>query len=207
MIFKETGLDGVYLIEVEEKEDKRGFFARLHCEEEFREKAGVEFHPVQCSLSYNRKKGTLRGLHFQRKPKEERKLVICISGAIFDVVVDIRRNSTTFGRWQAFLLSPDEYKRKDWFELLSKRYEGMDKVYFPPPRSELFIPRGFAHGFITLEDETQILYMIDEFFSPEHSSGIRWNSPELGIIWPLGPEIISEKDMSLPTLSEITEYL
>ena len=207
MRFRETAFDGVYLVELEERKDERGFFARLHCEKEFEEKVRVKFKPVQCSLSYNRKKGTLRGLHFQIKPFEERKLVVCVSGAIFDVVVDIRKGSPNFGKWQAFLLSPHENERRKWCEILQRKYEKVNNVFFPPSRTELFIPRGFAHGFITLEDNTEILYMIDEFFSPQHSAGIRWDSPEIGIIWPLEPKIISERDRTLPALSEIIEKL
>lgn len=202
MIFRKTNLDGVYIVEIEKAEDERGFFARLHCQKEFKDKTGIDFHPVQFSISYNAKKGTLRGLHFQVAPKEEAKLVICVRGAIFDVVVDIRRDSPTFGKWSAFFLSPENYKEKEWFSELYERYKDEDKVFFPSPRSEVFIPRGFAHGFITLEDDTEILYMIDEFYSPEHSRGIRWDSPEIKIQWPIVPKVVSQRDKNFPTLSK-----
>ena len=169
MIFKECQLKDVRLILQEPVKDERGFFSRTFCKKAFEEQ-GIDFEAVQCNLSYNEKKGTLRGLHFQRKPFEEGKLVNCISGSIFDVIVDLRRESETYLQWESFLLSKKN-------------------------RRILYIPKGFAHGFQTLEDHTEVFYQMNAFYHPECAEGIRWDDPQFGIEWPeVSKRIISEKD-------------
>ena len=169
MIFKETNLKGAYIIELEPLEDERGFFARSFCLEEFK-KNGIDFNIVQCNISYNKSKGTLRGMHYQIKPYEEAKLVSCTSGAIYDVIIDLRPTSPTYCQWFSIELTAH------------------DKM--------LYIPKGFAHGFQTLEDDTVVFYQMSEFYHPECAEGVRWNDPAFGIKWPLSVKIISEKDLS-----------
>ncbi len=172
MIFSETGLKGAFLIEPERKEDPRGFFARTWDQEEF-ESHGLNFRLVQCSLSFNKKKGTLRGMHYQVAPFEEAKLVRCTMGEIFDVIIDLRPHSSTFKKHLSVILNDEN-------------------------RMMLYIPEGFAHGFQTLADNTEIFYQMSQFFSPGHSSGVRWNDPAFGIQWPPGERIILERDMNYP---------
>jgi dTDP-4-dehydrorhamnose 3,5-epimerase len=168
MIFTETKIKGVYIIEPELLTDERGFFARSFCKEEF-QKHGLETDIAQCNISYNKKKGTLRGMHYQVQPFEEAKIVSCTKGSIYDVVVDLRRDSPTYCQWVATDLSEKNFKM-------------------------LYIPRGFAHGFQTLEDDTMVYYQMTEFFHPECARGGRWNDPRFGIPWPLKNSIISNKD-------------
>lgn len=168
MVFKETKLKGAYIIELEPLQDERGFFARSFCQDEFR-KHGLYFYIVQCNISYNKKKGTLRGMHYQVAPCEEAKLVNCIRGAIYDVIIDLRPKSATYCQWSAVELSADNYKM-------------------------LYIPEGFAHGFQTLEDFTKVFYQMSEFYHPECIRGVRWNDPSFGIEWPLSNPILSKKD-------------
>lgn len=178
MIFRETKLNGVYLIELEKREDKRGFFARSFCREEF-EKHRLNPNVIQCNVSFNAKKSTLRGMHFQLAPYEEAKLVRCTQGSIYDVCIDLRPYSSTFKQHYAVVLSGRQYNM-------------------------LYIPEGFAHGFQTLEDDTEIFYQMSQVYHPEAARGIRWDDPELGIEWPAATErIISEKDRSYPPLSEM----
>ncbi len=172
MRFIETDLKGAYIIELEPKEDERGFFARIFCQNEFK-KNGIDFNIVQCNISYNKKKGTIRGMHYQVEPYEEAKLVICIKGAIYDVAIDLRENSPTYGQWVAVELSEENKKM-------------------------FLIPKGFAHGFQTLTDNCEVLYLMSEFYSPEHSAGVRWDDPFFNIKWPLEPSVISEKDKNWP---------
>jgi dTDP-4-dehydrorhamnose 3,5-epimerase len=172
MIFKETKLKGAYIIELEPIEDNRGFFARSFCQKEFR-LHGINMNSVQCNISYNKKKGTLRGMHYQAAPYEEAKLVRCTMGAIYDVIIDIRRKSETFGQWISV-------------ELTAKN------------RKMIYIPEGFAHGFLTLEDNTEVFYQMSEFYMPDHARGIRWNDSAFGIPWPIHAEIISKQDQSYP---------
>lgn len=168
MRFTETRLKGAYIIDIEPVEDERGFFARTWCEKEFKSrKLPPRF--VQCSISFNKKRGTLRGMHYQVKPHEEHKLVRCTRGAIYDVIIDLRPKSPTFKQWIAVELSAAN-------------------------RRMLYVPAGFAHGFQTLEDETEVLYQISEFYNPNHSAGVRWNDPAFGIRWPLEVRVISLKD-------------
>lgn len=176
MRFSTTGLPGVYLIQAEPAIDERGFFARLFCEQEFSHHGLVARYP-QVSLSYNHRRGTVRGIHFQLAPYEEAKIICCLRGAIFDVAVDLRRDSATFGQAFWTVLRADEYRM-------------------------LYIPKGFGHGFQTLTDETVILYFISEFYQPGHARGIRWDDPDLGIPWPEPVTVISDKDRRWPSLRE-----
>lgn len=169
MLFSESILKGAYIIEPEKLEDERGFFARSWCADEF---AAYGLNPkiVQCSISFNHKKGTLRGMHYQVAPYEEEKLVRCTAGAVFDVIIDLRPESPTFKAWLAVELSASN-------------------------RKMIYIPGGFAHGFQTLEDNSEIFYQISEFFHPESARGVRWDDPTFGIEWPVLQEItISDKD-------------
>jgi dTDP-4-dehydrorhamnose 3,5-epimerase len=173
VIFKETRLKGAYIIEVECLDDERGFFARTFCQKEF-EQHGLNSSVVQCNISYNRKKGTLRGMHYQVAPYGEAKLVTCITGSIYDVIIDLRADSTTYCKWLAV-------------ELSARR-----------GRSMLYIPEGFAHGFQTLEDDTEVFYQMSQFYAPEYGRGIKWNDPFFAIQWPDGPRILSERDQGYP---------
>lgn len=170
MIFSEIKLKGAYIIEIEKHEDERGFFARTWDKRIFAEH-NLNENLVQCSISFNKKKGTLRGMHYQESPYEETKLVRCIKGKIFDVIIDLRKSSTTFMKWIGVELSDKNYKM-------------------------LYIPEGFAHGFQTLEDNTEVLYQISQYYMPEYLRGIRWDNKEVNITWPLKPTVISKKDNS-----------
>ncbi|MFM7886286.1 MAG: dTDP-4-dehydrorhamnose 3,5-epimerase [Pseudanabaena sp.] len=170
MKFLETKLKGAYVIEIEPIVDHRGFFARSWCEQEFRDR-GLNANLVQCNISFNLKKGTLRGMHYQAKPYEEAKLVRCTQGAIYDVIIDIRSDSSTFKQWFAVELSSNNHKM-------------------------LYIPEGFAHGFQTIEDNTEVFYQMSEFYHPAGARGIRWDDPEFQIKWQLEHKIISERDLS-----------
>jgi dTDP-4-dehydrorhamnose 3,5-epimerase len=172
VIFKETHLKGVFVIELEKREDSRGFFARSYCWREFSEH-GLNPTVVQCNVSCNTARGTLRGMHIQETPHQEAKLVRCTSGAVYDVVIDLRKDSRT--RLQHFGVQLDAQNRL-----------------------MLFVPEGFAHGFITLKDDTEVFYQMSEFYAPENSLGVRWNDPVFQIHWPLEPTTISERDRSYP---------
>jgi dTDP-4-dehydrorhamnose 3,5-epimerase len=171
VVFVETKLEGVYIIEVEKGEDGRGFFARTFCQHEF-EAHGLNPRVAQCNTSFNKKKGTLRGMHYQVAPYAEDKVVRCTAGAIYDVAVDLRPDSLTYKRWMAVELTEDN-------------------------RRALYIPAGCAHGFQTLVDDAEVYYQISEFYHPEAAKGIRWDDPTFGVQWPLreGP-ILSERDRS-----------
>lgn len=168
MVFQETNLKGVYIIEPERIQDERGFFARTWCKQEF-QKCGINPKLVQCNISFNRKKGTLRGMHYQAAPCEEAKLVRCTTGAICDVIIDLRPDSETFKQWVAVELTAEN-------------------------RMMLYIPEGFAHGFLTLKDSTEVFYQMSEYFAPEYARGVRWNDPAFRINWPEKVVVISEKD-------------
>jgi dTDP-4-dehydrorhamnose 3,5-epimerase len=157
------------IIEIEKQVDERGFFARTWDENKIKEK-GLNSKIAQCSISFNLKKRTLRGMHFQKKPYQEAKIVSCTKGSIFDVIIDLRSNSKTYKEWFGIELNSNDHK-------------------------SIFIPEGFAHGFQSLEDKTEVFYQISEFYKPSHSSGIRWNDPVFGIKWPLNNPIISGKDL------------
>ncbi|HUI93309.1 MAG TPA: dTDP-4-dehydrorhamnose 3,5-epimerase [Chitinivibrionales bacterium] len=168
MKFTSTSLAGAFLIELEPVEDERGFFARTFCTDEFK-KHGIDFACVQCNISYNKKKGTLRGMHYQAAPHEEAKIVSCVRGSIFDVIVDIRPNSPTYKKWYGAELSAKNH-------------------------SMLYVPKGFAHGFQTLEDDAEVFYMMGEYYHEESARGMRWDDPEIGIKWLSSQIIISKKD-------------
>jgi dTDP-4-dehydrorhamnose 3,5-epimerase len=172
--FVPAPLEGLYLVEIEPRNDERGFFARSFCTEEF-DALGLERKVAQCNISFNEKAGTLRGLHFQVEPHGEAKLVRCTQGAIYDVAVDIRPGSNTYLEWYAI-------------ELNSKN------------RRMLFIPQGFAHGFQTLVDDSEVFYLMYESYHPESARGLRWDDPKIGIVWPLASQIISEKDRTYPLI-------
>lgn len=172
MIFTETKLPGAFIIEPEKLEDNRGFFARTWCQQEFANK-GLNTSLVQCNISFNHKKGTFRGLHYQVKPYEEAKLVRCTQGAIYDVIIDLRQESPTFTQYIEVILSQEN-------------------------RKMLYIPEGFAHGFLTLEDNTEVFYQMSEVYHPESARGIRWNDPICNLKLPIEVEIISEKDQQYP---------
>ena len=174
MIFKEIKLKGAYIIELEPLEDERGFFVRNFCQKEFKEH-GLNFPIVQCNISYNKKKGTLRGMHYQVAPYEEAKLVSCISGAIYDVIIDLRPDSPTYCKWFALELTAHRSPLTAAYKML-------------------YVPEGFAHGFQTLEDNTVVFYQMSEFYHPECARGVRWNDPAFGIEWPIKQLVISSKD-------------
>ncbi|WP_373498635.1 dTDP-4-dehydrorhamnose 3,5-epimerase [Desulfococcus sp.] len=168
MIFQETPLKGAFVLELKKIEDDRGFFARSYCQKEF-EEHGLVPRIVQANVSYNAKKGTLRGMHYQIHPYEETKLVRCTCGAIYDVIIDLRKESPTYRQWFGI-------------ELTSKN------------RKMLFVPESFGHGFQTLKEDTEVTYMVSQFYSPGSERGIRWNDPAFGIHWPTVVEVISPKD-------------
>jgi dTDP-4-dehydrorhamnose 3,5-epimerase len=174
--FTETQLKGAYIIEPELIRDERGFFARSWCQKEFTER-GLNPNLVQCNISFNLKKGTLRGMHYQAKPYEEAKLVRCTMGAIYDVIIDLRPESPTFKQWVAVELTAEN-------------------------RKMLYIPEGMAHGFQTLVDNTEVFYQMSEFYHPESATGVRWDDPIFRIIWlETSSMIISEKDKSYPNFT------
>jgi len=179
MVFTETPVKGAYVIDLEPHTDNRGFFARVFCVRELAIN-GLKMSIVQTNLSFNRKKGTLRGLHYSVPPAAEAKLVRCIKGGIYDVIVDIRRNSPTFLRQFAI-------------ELTAKN------------RKALYVPEMVAHGFQTLADDVEVYYQMGEFYISEVQRGIRYDDPELNITWPLAVSEISEKDLQLPFLAEYLE--
>ena len=173
MIFKETKLSGAYIISIEKREDHRGYFARAWCQKEF-EAHSLTTRLVQCNLSFNPKKNTLRGMHYQVAPYEETKLLRCTKGAIFDVIIDLRPESPTFKSWVGVELTEEN-------------------------RDMLFVPEGFAHGYQTLVDNSEVFYQVSEFYQPGSESGLRWNDPSINIQWPMpGPMTISSKDQSWP---------
>jgi dTDP-4-dehydrorhamnose 3,5-epimerase len=172
MIFQSTKLPGAFVLDLELHSDERGFFARSWCEREFKEH-GLNPRLVQCNLSFNRHKGTLRGMHYQQAPFAEAKLVRCIRGALYDVIIDLRPESPTYKQYFGVELTPDN-------------------------RRALYIPEGFGHGFLTLEDDTEVFYQMSEFYSPEHARGIRWNDRAIGIEWPAEVRVISQRDREYP---------
>ena len=176
MNFTKTPLSGAFLVDLEPASDDRGFFARTFCEDEFA-KRGLPRRFVQCNISFNAKRGTLRGMHFQAAPHAESKLVRCTSGAIFDVIVDIRRSSATYCSWYGI-------------ELTSAN------------RRSLFIPDGYAHGFLSLEDNSEVSYMMSTAYAPDFARGFRWDDAAVGIRWPAKPAIISERDATYPVLED-----
>jgi dTDP-4-dehydrorhamnose 3,5-epimerase len=172
MMFGKTRLPDVYEVEIEPHRDDRGFFARTWCRQEFEAK-GLNAGLVQCSISFNPRKGTLRGMHYQAAPYEEAKLVRCTRGAIYDVVLDLRPQSPMFKEWVAVVLTPDK-------------------------RNMVFVPEGCAHGFLTLEDDAEVFYQMSQFYSPESTRGVRWDDPAFRIAWPGAVEVISDRDRTYP---------
>jgi len=172
MTFHETKISGAFEIYLEPKLDERGFFARTWCQKEF-ESHGLNSRLVQCSISFNTRKGTLRGIHYQAAPYEEIKLIRCTRGAVYDVVLDVRPQSPTFKDWIAVLLTAEN-------------------------RHMVCVPRGCAHGFLTLENETEVFYQMTEVYNAEFARGVRWDDPAFQIAWPEKVEVISQRDRSYP---------
>lgn len=175
MIFTETKLEGAWIIDIHRLEDERGFFARTFCQKEFLEH-GLNPRLAQCNVSYNRQKGTWRGLHIQVQPFQEAKLVQCTAGEIYDVIIDLRPHSRTYLQHLGVTLNAQDYRM-------------------------LYIPEGFAHGFLTLTEEVNVFYQMSEFYAPESARGFRWNDPALGIQLPEEVRVISERDASYPDFS------
>jgi dTDP-4-dehydrorhamnose 3,5-epimerase len=172
VIFTATPLPGAFVIEPEPIPDARGLFARTWCQRELAAR-GLETRLAQCSTSFNKRKGTLRGMHFQTPPFAETKIVRCTRGSIYDVIIDLRPQSRTYMRHFGAILTADN-------------------------RKSMYIPTGCAHGFQTLEDDTEVFYSISEFYSPEHSRGVRWDDPAFGIAWPPDEQTLSDRDRSYP---------
>jgi dTDP-4-dehydrorhamnose 3,5-epimerase len=172
MTFHETKIPGVFEIHIEAKRDDRGFFARTWCQKEF-EDHGLDAQQVQCSVSLNSRKGTLRGMHYQATPFGETKVVRCTQGAIYDVILDLRPQSAMFREWIAVVLTAEN-------------------------RNMVYVPKGCAHGFLTLKDDTEVFYQISEFYHAESARGVRWNDPAFRIVWPEKVEVISERDRTYP---------
>jgi dTDP-4-dehydrorhamnose 3,5-epimerase len=177
MKFTPLPLSGACRVDIEPQGDSRGFFARMFCKDEFAAQ-GLDGNWVQCNTSLSRTSGTIRGLHFQRPPAAEAKLIRCLRGSVFDVIVDIRKGSPTFGQWHGEVLDAEN-------------------------RSMLFVPRGFAHGFQTLTDNVEMLYFHTASFSPEHQGGVRWDDPQIAVAWPAGSTEISARDAGLPYLAGV----
>jgi dTDP-4-dehydrorhamnose 3,5-epimerase len=177
MIFKHTSIAGAYVVELQPKEDDRGSFARSFCRREFSAQ-GIDFLVAQCNLAYTRRAGTVRGLHFQEAQAAEKKLVRCLAGQVFDVIVDMRRDSPTYRSVHSVPLDPIN-------------------------RLALFIPAGIAHGYQAVSDNTEFFYMTDQFYSPEHEKGVRFDDPSLAIAWPLPPKNVTERDKRWPLLEPL----
>jgi len=181
MIFLETKLKGALIIEPERLEDQRGFFARVWCQKEF-EAYGLNPTVAQINISFNKNRGTIRGLHYQTAPNEEEKLIRCTKGAIYDVIIDLRPDSTTYMDWIGVELTADN-------------------------RKMLYVPEAFAHGYQSLTDDTEIFYPVSQFYSPEYAQGVRWNDPIFGIMWPeAGNLVISEQDKNWPDYSPVKNH-
>ena len=177
MKFSKTSLPGVFLIELELREDERGFLARTYCETEFADH-GLNTRWPQCNLTLTKRRGMIRGMHFQAEPKAEVKLIRCAAGGIFDVLVDTRRDSPTLGRWEGFELTAENH-------------------------CMLYVPSGIAHGFQCLTDHCEVFYQMSEFYFAELARGLRWNDPQVGIKWPLPEPMLSPRDQNLPLLREL----
>ncbi len=175
MIFTETPVQGAYLIDLEKRGDARGFFARVFCENEFRAR-GLATHFVQVNNSLSAERGTLRGVHYQLAPKAETKLIRCIRGALYDLILDLRPDLPTVGQSCGAELTAEN-------------------------RRMMYVPKGCAHSFITLADQTEVFYLADEFYAPEFERGIRWNDPRFKLRWPIEPVVMSEKDRNHPDFS------
>jgi dTDP-4-dehydrorhamnose 3,5-epimerase len=176
MKFTPTEIADVFVVELEKREDDRGFFARGFCQREF-EEHGMISQVVQANISYNKYKGTLRGMHYQVSPCEETKFLRCTKGSVYDVIIDMRPESPTFKKWFGVELTDKNYKM-------------------------LYVPRNFAHGFQTLEDETEVMYLVSEFYAPDTERGVRFDDPAINIQWPLEVAQISEKDAAWPNFQD-----
>jgi len=174
MRFTETKLKGAYIIEIDKIEDDRGFFGRSWCERELKE-YNLKTNLVQSNISFNRKKGTLRGMHFQKNPYQETKLVRCTKGAVYDVIIDLRTNSKTYKQWFGVELNEKNHKM-------------------------LYIPEDFAHGFITLKDNSELFYLVTQYYNKNYEAGVLWNDASIGIEWPIEVSEISDKDCNHPLL-------
>jgi dTDP-4-dehydrorhamnose 3,5-epimerase len=172
MIFTACKLNNAYMIDLDRKADERGFFARTYCRDEFAAH-GLLPEFVQCNLSFNSRRSTLRGMHYQVRPNEEEKLVQCIRGVIYDVIIDLRPASSTYKQWLSVELDADS-------------------------RRMLYVPAGFAHGYLTLADDTEVRYQVSASYAPESERAVRWNDPAFNIQWPMHPEVISSKDRQHP---------
>lgn len=177
MKFNPTRLEGLWRLELELREDDRGFLARTYCDQEFGAH-GLNTRWPQCNLTLTKQRGMIRGMHFQSEPKPEIKLIRCAAGAIFDVLVDVRRDSRTFGQWEGFELTAGNHRM-------------------------LYVPGGFAHGFQCLTENCEVFYQMSEFYQPELARGLRWNDPQVGIRWPLANPVLSERDRHLPLLADL----
>jgi len=177
MIFTKIQLKGVHIIDLEKNEDERGFFARFWCHDELK-KMGLDTDISQINTSMSKQRGSLRGLHFQRPPNSETKIVRCLRGAIWDVIVDLRYGSKTFGQWYGIELNEDN-------------------------RTMLYVPKGFAHGFISLKNNSEVIYLVSEFYSPNEEGCLYWNDPDLAVDWPIEPTVVSKKDDGAPYLRDI----
>jgi dTDP-4-dehydrorhamnose 3,5-epimerase len=175
MKFNNTGIDELYTVNINRLEDERGFFGRVFCSQEFDE-MNIESRVCQANISYNKLAGTMRGMHYQKTPFQETKFIRCINGSIYDVVIDLRKDSTTY--CQSFGV-----------ELNDKN------------RTALFVPKDFAHGFVTLQDDTEVMYMVSQSYVPNAEDGIRWNDPLFSLDWPIEPVVVSSKDNSWPDFS------
>jgi dTDP-4-dehydrorhamnose 3,5-epimerase len=176
LIFTETPLKGAFIIDIESRRDERGYFARVWCAREF-EARGLSTALVQCNVAYNNRKGILRGMHYQQAPWSEVKLVRCTKGAVYDVIVDLRDGSETRLQWTGVELTEDNHRM-------------------------LYVPEGFAHGYLTLQDNSELFYQVSQFYTPQVEGGLRWNDPAVGIDWPdVGELLISAKDSAWPLLN------
>ena len=176
MIFTETKLKGAFIVDLEKISDERGFFARTYCQDEFTAQ-GLMPEVVQSNMSTNKLRGTMRGMHYQNDPYQEEKLVRCVKGALYDVIIDLRVDSPTYLEWLGVELTEDNHRA-------------------------LLVPKDFAHGFVTLVENTTAFYMVSQFYTPGAESGIRWNDSSFGIEWPIEPEVISEKDLHWPDFQQ-----
>jgi dTDP-4-dehydrorhamnose 3,5-epimerase len=176
MIFKETKLKGAFIIDLEKHQDDRGFFARTFCKQEM-EAHGLISSVAQANMSLSKIRGTLRGMHYQKSPFEETKLVRCTRGGLYDVIIDLRTDSPTYKKWIGIELTADNFRM-------------------------LYVPQKFAHGFITLTNDTEATYMVSQFYSPGSELGIRWNDPQFSIQWPIDVQVISEKDSNWPDFKQ-----
>jgi len=172
MIFCKLSLKDAHIVEIEKLSDNRGFFARSWCQKEF-DRHGLISTVVQANISWNKKRGTLRGMHYQIPPYEEVKLVRCSRGSIYDVIIDLRKDSPSYMQWLGVELTADDYKL-------------------------LYVPGGFAHGFQTLKDDTEVVYQVSQFYTPGAEAGLRWDDPAFNIKWPLEVQVISDKDRDWP---------